>query len=457
MWSMLVKGPCHAETSTNERTRGSCHAATSSVTTVRRIFEHFSFRTGGLSFPGLDVGARSFERGDARPRGYRQIFRQTPPSPFGRRVPTMAADSRLNTCGEALMQAERPRSEAGRRQRLESLPTIEPTPIEPGGVQVRPLREGGKLPVVLTPTTSGLDVVPWATEHRSDVAALLREHGAVLFRGFGALDERVFQALASAVCGPLFADNGEHERTSASPNVYTPTPYPSQKQLFWHNENSFNHGWPGKICFGCVHRAAEGGETPLVDSRAVAKRVDPGIVRRFQERQVMYVRNYLPGLGLHWSKVFQTEDRHEVEAIARRERIALEWTDGGLKTVAVRPALIRHRETGEPVWFTQTLHWHPACLDPDVREVLLATYGAEGLPRDYRFGDGSLIDDSIVHELVALYRELEVVNPWENGDVAIVDNVLTAHGRNPYAGERRLLVALGDMQTYDDVRALEAV
>jgi hypothetical protein len=166
----------------------------------------------------------------------------------------------------------------------------------------------------------------------------------------------------------------------------------------------------------------------------------------------MYVRTYVPGLGLPWSKIFQTDDRAQVEEIAARQRMTVCWTETGLRTTAVRPAIVLHPETDDIVWFAQVLHWHPACLDPEIREVLLSGYGPEGLPRDCRFGDGSAIDDSIIQELQALYRELQVVFPWQQGDVVVLDNLLTAHARNPFSGERRLLVALGDMLDYDRVR-----
>ncbi len=319
------------------------------------------------------------------------------------------------------------------------------------GVTIAPLRAGTTFPAVVAPTIPGLDIVSWTRGHQAHVHDRLREHGALLFRGLTSLDEETFQELAGSVCASLYADNGEHDRTAVSPNVYSPIFYPPEKQLLWHNENSFNFEWPGKICFGCVRPAATGGETPLVDSRTIARQVDRGVYRRFLEKRVMYVRNYVPGLGAPWSKIFQTDDRQRVEAIGAQQRMQIEWTERGLRTVAVRPAIIRHPETGAVAWVAQVLHWHPACLDPQVREVLLSNYGEDCLPRDCRFGDGTRIEDGIILELLELYREAQVVFAWQRGDVAVLDNLLTAHGRNPFTGERRLLVALGDLLDYDHV------
>ncbi|MFI9613276.1 hypothetical protein ACIHCM_16660 [Streptomyces sp. NPDC052023] len=40
-------------------------------------------------------------------------------------------------------------------------------------------------------------------------------------------------------------------------------------------------------------------------------------------------------------------------------------------------------------------------------------------------------------------RDEEIADGAE-GDVMVVDNILTAHGREPFRGERRIVVAMGD-------------
>jgi alpha-ketoglutarate-dependent taurine dioxygenase len=54
-------------------------------------------------------------------------------------------------------------------------------------------------------------------------------------------------------------------------------------------------------------------------------------------------------------------------------------------------------------------------------------------------------------EILEVYKSLEVSFPWKERDILLLDNLLTAHGRNPFSGERRMFVAMGDMLCYDDV------
>jgi alpha-ketoglutarate-dependent taurine dioxygenase len=250
----------------------------------------------------------------------------------------------------------------------------------------------------------------------------------------------------------LFNENGEHPRRTVSGQVYTPVFYPPDKHLLWHNENSFNYRWPTKIWFCCLTPAQTGGETPLVNSRRVYELIDPSIRRRFEERGIMYVRNYGTGLGLDWQTVFQSGDQSEVERRCREAQMTCEWKSGArLKTSCVRPAAVKHPRSGESVWFNQAQHWHVSCLDPEDRYALTNSFAPDDLPRSCYYGDGSPIEDSVMSEILAVYQQLEVVFPWQRGDIVLLDNLLTAHGRNSFAGEREMLVAMGAMMSYEEV------
>ena len=319
-------------------------------------------------------------------------------------------------------------------------------------VRSHPLREEAEIPRVVEPSVGDVDLADWLKANRQTVVDQLEVAGAVLFRGFGIDSPERLERVAGTICDELFNENGEHPRDSVSGNVYTPVFYPPEKQLLWHNENSFNPQWPKRIFFACETPPASGGETPLVDSRDVYRRIDPAIRERFEEKGVLYMRNYAPGLGLEWWQVFQTRDRSEVEQICARGGFVAEWKEGDrLKTTCVRPAVISHPDTGEPCWFNQAQHWHISCLEDDVRRSLEESFEEDDLPRNCYYGDGSPIEDETMAHILEVYRDLEVSFPWQRGDVVLVDNILAAHGRNPFEPPRKILVAMGDMTRYEEV------
>lgn len=339
------------------------------------------------------------------------------------------------------------------RSSLKGLKSLRPEAVSvPRGDMVRAgeLTPGQPLPLVFEPALEDVDLPDWTRANAPLIQERLREHGAVLFRGFRVETAHDFERFALNTCHTLYGENGEHPRETVSGQVYTPVFYPPDKHLLWHNENSFNETWPTKILFCCLTPAATGGETPIVDSRRVYQALDPALRRRFVEKGVMYLRNYADGVGLGWQTVFRTTSREEVERRCREGGFDFEWTRGGegFRTRCVRPAVINHTQTGEPSWFNQAQHWHVSCLEPEVSRRLRGMFGEQDLPRNCFYGDGSTIEDSVMDEILAVYRELEVCFPWRAGDILLVDNILTAHARNPFEGERKMLVALGDMSSY---------
>lgn len=195
-----------------------------------------------------------------------------------------------------------------------------------------------------------------------------------------------------------------------------------------------------------------GGETPIVDSRAVFASIPQGVRDRLVEKGVLYTRSYGNGLGLTWQDVFQSTSKEEVEERCKEEGFVAEWKERDtLRTSCRRPAAVLHPVTGEPVWFNQAQHWHVSCLDPETRASILALFPEDSLPRNAYHGDGSPIADEDMAAILDVYRELEVSFPWQRGDILMLDNLLTAHGRNAFSGRRKILVALGDMKNYDQV------
>ena len=166
----------------------------------------------------------------------------------------------------------------------------------------------------------------------------------------------------------------------------------------------------------------------------------------------MYVRNFHPGFGLSWQTVFQTDDRARVEEYCREAGIEHEWRSGDrLRTRQVRPAIACHPRTGETVWFNHATFFHVSTLPEVVREPLWRDFGEEDLPNNTYYGDGSPIEPETAEHMRQAYLGEMVELPWRQGDLLLIDNMLTAHARNPFTGARKVVVAMADPHTRDDV------
>ncbi|HEX8352975.1 MAG TPA: TauD/TfdA family dioxygenase [Pyrinomonadaceae bacterium] len=315
------------------------------------------------------------------------------------------------------------------------------------------LEPGRSLPLVLRPAVEGLDLAAWAGANRDEVERRLLEHGAILFRGFDVKSPAQFERFMQAASGGAL-EYGERSspRSRVGGNIYTSTDYPPDRAIFLHNEQSYNSTFPLRIVFHCRTPAAGGGETPIADTRKIFARLPREIVERFREKRYTYVRNFGDGFGLSWQTAFQTNERGEVEDYCRRNDIRFQWKDGGrLRTSQVRRAAARHPRTNEAVWFNHLTFFHVSTLDRDVREALLAQFAEEDLPNNTLYGDGTPVEPAVMDELRAAYLREKVSFRWERGDVLMLDNMLASHGREPYEGERSVLVGMAESLSWESV------
>jgi alpha-ketoglutarate-dependent taurine dioxygenase len=322
-------------------------------------------------------------------------------------------------------------------------------------VESAPLDPANVMPLVVRPLTSDLDPFEWAASNREFVREQLRRAGGVLFRGFALDSATAFERFAGSLCPDLFGEYGDLPREGGSATkVYGATPYPADQPILYHNESSHLGKWPMKIFFFCIQPPLTGGETPIVDCRRVLELLSLELRRRLTERGLVYVRNFAPGLDVSWQNFFRTEDRAEVERKCLEAGTEFEWVgEEGLRTRERREAVTRHPLTGEEVFFNQVQLHHSSSLAHEVRQSLLDVFGEEGLPRNVLYGDGSTIGDEEMAEIGRAYEEAAVLFAWQRGDMLMLDNMMVAHGRKAYTGERKIVVAMGEVVEDHKVKA----
>ncbi|MFW6050460.1 MAG: TauD/TfdA family dioxygenase [Myxococcota bacterium] len=343
-------------------------------------------------------------------------------------------------------------------------------------VRTRPLRPGADLPLVLEPAgdRSAAALADGLGRNRSQVQQLLREHGALLLRGFGIDTPEQFEQVALAI-DPELEDEylGTSPRNALTKHVFTASELPEFYPIPQHCEMSFLKTPPRRLFFHCLVASRTGGETPLVDFRKVLADMDPAVRRRFEENGIRNIRNYAaPGSRRNldpfqlkaWPEMFGTTDRARVEAKCEEQGFEASWgADGSLRLTNRQPATRNHPETGQPAWFNHSQVFHlatgPAELQRiwkhrrDLRSLLLwqATRVAVALKRRLQapeeqamhctYADGREIPAADMDHVRDLIWKHMVAFPWQQGDVVAIDNFAVSHGRLPYRGPRTIAVA----------------
>jgi alpha-ketoglutarate-dependent taurine dioxygenase len=285
----------------------------------------------------------------------------------------------------------------------------------------------------------------WAAEHASALRAAVAEHGSILVRGLGLRDVEEVTAVFRRLSTGLMAEREAFASRRVYGNgVYSSSKWPPNQPMCMHHELSYRLEFPGLMLFACLTPPAEGGATGVADSTAVLEALPPELVERFTRHGWLLDRSYNDEIGASIAEAFGTGDRAAVEEYCRDNAIAFEWRDDGLRTRQRRSAVVRHPLTGARCWFNQIAFLSEWTMEPEVREYLVDVYGPDGLPFTTRFGDGEPIGEDVVRSLNEIYEAATVREPWQAGDLMLVDNIRFAHSREPYSGPREVLVGMAD-------------
>ncbi|MFF9348213.1 TauD/TfdA family dioxygenase [Streptomyces sp. NPDC014734] len=300
------------------------------------------------------------------------------------------------------------------------------------------------LPVLSAEPPTG-SVADWTAQRREEIHALVTEYGAVLLRGLGVGSPAEVAEAAEALGIERMTERERFApRRSHAPGVYTSSEWPADEPMCMHHELSYAAEVPGLVLFGCLTAPASGGLTQVADSQQVLRMLPPELVERFERGGWLLTRMY-HDVGVPWQEAFGTEDRAAVDAYCAAAGLDHEWLpDGRLRTRQRRAAVLPHPRDGVPVWFNQAAFLNEQTMDPVIRDYLVDVYGPDGLPFNTAYGDGAPLTAETVQTINAAYRAASIGEPWQSGDLLLVDNLRMAHSRDPYEGDRDIVVILGN-------------
>ena len=303
----------------------------------------------------------------------------------------------------------------------------------------------GKPSILRTETTG--DAPGWAAEHRDALRAVVAEHGALLVRGLGLRDAAevgaVFRRLAPS--GLMIEKEAFAARQVYAEGVYSSATWPANQPMCMHHELSYRLEVPSLMLFGCLTAPTAGGATAVSDSPTVLEALPTDLTERFERDGWLLTRSYNDEIGATVAEAFGTEDRAAVESYCRSNAIGFEWQpDGGLRTWQRRRAVVGHPVTGKRCFFNQIAFLNEWTIDPEVREYLVEMYGEDGLQFNTGFGSREPLTAEIVELINQVYEANTVREPWQAGDLMLVDNIRTAHSREAYQGPREILVGMAE-------------
>ena len=320
-------------------------------------------------------------------------------------------------------------------------------------MQIRTQNGNAGMPLLVEPQAdspgSVTALLSWLSTEQRELDTQLKQTGAVLLRGFDVTSAQAFHDVAAAL-SPRLLDyvGGDSPRTALGDRIYTSTEFPPALEIGLHNELSYTRAWPERVFFCCLVAAVSGGETHIADSRRVFAHMDPAVRDRFSQLGVIYSQHLRDedrsGPGKSWQQTFDTNDEREAEEICRDQGMTFRWTGRGLHTTLRNPGVLAHPVTGETCWFNQADLWHASFDNVKAQE----DPGSPGEREDEAlgchacYGDGSEIPIADLEAVRAAYRKCEVLFPWRAGDVLVLDNLLAMHGRKPFKGDRKVLVAM---------------
>ena len=306
-----------------------------------------------------------------------------------------------------------------------------------------------RVPYSVDCTTHG---IPGASE----LKAILSSTGHIRLRGLDLSSAAALETKYGHLVGTSMKYEGGSEyrdNIGTATNVLEAGYIPPHINLGQHNEMAYTDQWPGLFALGCIENTfpAEQGITPICDNKKLLEHLPTDLYDKYMDLGVRYLRtqidhhnsDHIPPEVLKeytpWQKSFMTEKKEDVERECERKGYRYRWNDdGSLYYEYDRPSFVRHPEYGDICLFNTLngVDWY------DTEQLDL-----KERPYWNQWGNGTEFTLDEKEIMRGLYEEFTMGDTWQSGDILLLDNHYTTHGRtpfNPSDGHRLIGVMMGN-------------
>ncbi|KAL3698477.1 hypothetical protein R1sor_012553 [Riccia sorocarpa] len=312
----------------------------------------------------------------------------------------------------------------------------------------------GTLPFVLAPAegriVTGKELVDWIKQEKSWIEEQLLKSGAILFRGCDVNNAEDFNSVVEAFdYEERLYTGGLGQRSHVVGRIYTANEAPAHVYIPFHHEMAQLPTSPSKVFFFCDIEPTKGGETPLLWSNSVFRRVQQecgDFLQQLEEKGLIYQFFFgnedIPDSYIFrsWKSVYKVKEKAELEAKIAQSGglIKLEWIEGhGAKImIGPVPAVKWDKKREQNVFFNYLVMTYTTDYEVLSKDKEAAAFD------NVVFGDGSPVPKEQVLTCQRIMAEEKVEFKWRRGDVILIDNVAVQHSKNPCFSSRRILSSL---------------
>ena len=291
---------------------------------------------------------------------------------------------------------------------------------------------------------NNFNYIEWLNKNCNKILNELTVYGAILFKNFKIDDILSFDKFISSFKLPNFPYKeslSNAVRLNRTERIFTANEAPCDISIDLHHELAQTPIYPSKLFFYCEKAADYGGYTPICRSDILFERLIstiPDFIKNCIQKGVRYTHVMPPrmdsqsGQGRNWKSTLSVSGKLEAEEKLNKLNYKWTWLDDDYLEVTT-PILssVKKMKDGRKVFFNQ---------------IIAAFNGWDRKNNNKNkpvcFGDLSEINKKDIEIANNIINDIVYDIKWQNGDIAMINNLFIMHGRRSFRGSRSILASL---------------